>query len=65
MRKAIARVLTVLNDKRKTTSKDAVAKKKYRSKDLRMKKTRVWRRKLTKFESSRRTNKQQKKDGNF
>ena len=64
VRKAIAKVLTVINEKRITKARDD-HKKKRTPLDLRMKKTRAFRKRLTKFESTKRTLKQQKKDNNF
>lgn len=64
MRKAIAKVLTVINEGRRDK-----ARKDYKNKrtpaDLRLKKTRAFRRRLTKDEKSRRTLRQQKKEANF
>lgn len=65
MRKAIARVLTVLSEKRITQARDAHKKSKHAPKDLRMKKTRAYRRKLTAHESKKMTLRQQKKHDNF
>jgi len=65
VRKAIAKVLTVINEKRRDAAKESNKKKKYTPKDLRMKKTRAFRKKLTKHERSLRTLKQQKKANNF
>ena len=64
MRKAIAKVLTVINEKRIQKSRED-HKKKRTPLDLRMKKTRAFRKRLTKFESSRKTVRQQKKEDNF
>ena len=64
MRKAIAKVLTVINEKRRDQAR--VDHKKGRTpSDLRYKKTRAFRKRLTKFETTRRTVKQQKKEANF
>jgi large subunit ribosomal protein L35e len=64
VRKAIAKVLTVINEKRRDQ-----ARKDYKNKrtpaDLRSKGTRAFRRRLTKDERSRRTLRQQKKQDNF
>merc|ERR1712100_275720 len=65
VRKNIAKVLTVLNEKRRSAAKDAFAKKKYTPYDLRLKKTRAFRRRMTKFEQTRQTARQQKKADNF
>merc|ERR1712183_825642 len=61
VRKNIAKVLTVLNEKRRAEAKDAFAKKRYTPYDLRLKKTRAFRRRMTKFERTRTTVRQQKK----
>merc|ERR1712119_223269 len=55
VRKNIAKVLTVINEKRRAEARDAFGKKKYMPRDLRMKKTRAFRRRLTKFERTRTT----------
>ena len=65
MRKAIAKVLTVINEKRIQSARDTTKKKKYTPLDLRMKKTRAFRRRLTKDEISRKLVKTIKKEGNF
>merc|ERR1712019_19665 len=65
VRKNIAKVLTVLNEKRRSAAKDAFAKKKYTPYDLRLKKTRAFRRRMTKFEQTRQTARRQKKADNF
>ena len=64
MRKAIAKVLTVINEKRidKARSDTKKGRTPY---DLRYKKTRAFRRKLTKFELSLKTLRTQKKESNF
>lgn len=64
MRKAIARVLTVLSEKRITAARDAHKKDKHAPHDLRQKKTRAYRRKLTPFEAKKTTLRQQKKNDN-
>merc|ERR1712195_428160 len=64
VRKNIAKVLTVLNEKRRAEAIDAFAKKKYTPYDLRGKKTRAFRRKLTRFERTRVTKRAQKKADN-
>merc|ERR1712066_1082595 len=61
VRKAIAKVLTVLSEKRITAARTDSKKKRYLPKDLRMKKTRAFRRKLTPFESKRKTVRAQKR----
>lgn len=64
VRKAIAKVLTVINEKRRNKARDDT-KKRRTPLDLRMKKTRAFRKRLTKFELSRRTLRQQKREDNF
>lgn len=61
VRKDIARVLTVINLNQREAVRAFYAGKKYQPKDLRAKKTRALRRKLTKFEASQVTEKQKKK----
>lgn len=61
VRKNIARVLTVINLNQRESVRAFYAGKKYQPKDLRAKKTRALRRKLTKFEASQITEKQRKK----
>merc|ERR1740138_1784356 len=53
VRKNIAKVLTVLNEKRRADARDAFAKSKYTPYDLRAKKTRAFRRKLSRHERTR------------
>ena len=65
MRKAIARVLTVLSEKRITQARDAHKKDKHAPKDLRMRKTRAFRRRLSAHEAKKMTLRQQKKHDNF
>merc|ERR1712195_204409 len=55
VRKNIAKVLTVLNEKRRAEATAKFAKKRYTPYDLRQKKTRAFRRKMTKFEVHRTT----------
>ncbi len=64
VRKAIAKVLTVINEKRRDAARDA-SKKKRTPFDLRVRKTRAFRRRLTKHERSVRTLRQQKREDNF
>merc|ERR1712228_274584 len=64
VRKNIAKVLTVINEKRRAEARDAFGKKKYMPRDLRMKKARAFRRRLTKFERTRTTHRAQKKADN-
>lgn len=61
VRKDIARVLTVMNQQQREAVRQLYKGKKYQPKDLRAKKTRALRRALTKFEASRITEKQRKK----
>ncbi|KAG6814178.1 hypothetical protein H0H92_000854 [Tricholoma furcatifolium] len=65
VRKSIARVLTVTNQKARQNLREYYKNKKYLPLDLRVKKTRAIRRRLTKHEASLKTLKQQKKDANF
>ncbi|XP_064616657.1 large ribosomal subunit protein uL29-like [Liolophura sinensis] len=62
VRKSIARVLTVINQTQKENLRKFYRGKKYKPKDLRMKKTRAMRRALTPYERSRKTDKQAKKE---
>merc|ERR1719453_1642369 len=64
VRKNIAKVLTVISEKRRAEARDAFAKKRYTPYDLRQKKTRAFRRKMTKYERTRTTARQQKKSSN-
>ncbi|CAM9019837.1 unnamed protein product [Wickerhamomyces anomalus] len=61
VRKDIARVLTVINLNQRENVRAFYAGKKYQPKDLRAKKTRAIRRRLTKYEAKQITPKQQKK----
>ncbi|KAF8138285.1 ribosomal protein L29 [Boletus edulis] len=65
VRKSIARVLTVMNHKSRQNLREWYKNKKYLPLDLRPKKTRAIRRRLTKHEASSRTEKQHKKDIHF
>ena len=65
MRKSIAKVLTVINEKRINSAREGNKKKKYTPLDLRFKKTRAFRRRLTKYERTRKLEKTIKKEGNF
>jgi len=65
VRKSIARVLTVTNQKARQNLREYYKKKKYLPLDLRPKKTRAIRRRLTKHERSLKTLKQHKKDIHF
>merc|ERR1712134_23989 len=64
VRKNIAKVLTVLNEKRRSEAKDSMKKARYTPYDLRLKKTRAFRRRMTRNERSRTTKRQQKKADN-
>lgn len=61
VRKDIARVLTIINENQRNAVKELYKGAKYQPKDMRAKKTRALRRALTKFEASRTTEKQRKK----
>ncbi|KAJ3563274.1 hypothetical protein NP233_g9039 [Leucocoprinus birnbaumii] len=65
VRKSIARVLTVINQKARQNLREYYKDKKYKPLDLRPKKTRAIRRRLTGHEKSLKTLKQKKKDQNF
>ncbi|KDQ28966.1 hypothetical protein PLEOSDRAFT_1112019 [Pleurotus ostreatus PC15] len=65
VRKSIARVLTVINHKSRQNLREYYKDKKFLPLDLRPKKTRAIRRRLTKHEGSLKTLKQKKKDQNF
>ncbi|KAI9574856.1 ribosomal L29 protein-domain-containing protein [Boletus coccyginus] len=65
VRKSIARVLTVMNHKSRQNLREYYKNKKYLPLDLRPKKTRAIRRRLTKREASLKTEKQHKKDIHF
>jgi len=65
VRKSIARVLTVTNQKARQNLRDFYKNKKYAPLDLRPKKTRAIRRRLTKHEASLKTLKQRKKEQHF
>merc|ERR1711976_492026 len=65
VRKSIAKVLTVLNEKRRNAAKDEWKKKKYNPYDLRAKRSKHARRQLTKFQATRQTARAAKKAGNF
>merc|ERR1712184_16230 len=64
VRKNIAKVLTVLNEKARAKARDGFKKKRYTPYDLRQKETRAFRRKMTRFERTRTTKRQQKKADN-
>lgn len=65
VRKNIARVLTIINLNQRDNVKAFYAGKKYTPKDLRAKKTRAIRRRLTKFEATRTTEKAKKQKITF
>ena len=65
VRKSIARVLTVVNQNQRAVLKEAYAKKKYVPLDLRPKKTRAIRWRLTQHQASAKTVHQAKKDRAF
>ncbi|EED84673.1 60S ribosomal protein L35 [Postia placenta Mad-698-R] len=65
VRKSIARVLTVMNQKQRQNLREFYKNKKYLPLDLRPKKTRAIRRRLTPHEKSLKTLKQRKKDIHF
>ncbi|EPQ59239.1 ribosomal protein L29 [Gloeophyllum trabeum ATCC 11539] len=65
VRKSIARVLTVMNHKQRQNLREFYKNKKYLPLDLRPKRTRAIRRRLTKHEKSLKTEKQRKKDIHF
>ncbi|KAF8977321.1 60S ribosomal protein L35, partial [Entomortierella lignicola] len=65
VRKSIARVLTVITQTQRSQLRLFYQKKNFLPLDLRVKKTRAIRRRLTKHESAIKTVKQQKKDTHF
>ena len=65
MRKAIARVLTILNEKRRNEAKTAWKNKKYTPKDLRTKGTKASTTGLSAAQKKLKTVKATKKAGNF
>ncbi|AYO42777.1 60S ribosomal protein L35-3 [Malassezia restricta CBS 7877] len=65
VRKNIARVLTVINLKQRANMREFYKNKKFQPLDLRPKKTRALRRKMTKHELSQKTERQHKKDVHF
>merc|ERR1712086_722380 len=65
VRKSIARVLTVYNQKQKTEARKTYAKKKYLPLDLRAKKVRKLRRALKVEQKFAKTTKQKTKESNF
>ncbi|EYU36606.1 hypothetical protein ABFS83_14G283200 [Erythranthe nasuta] len=65
VRLSIAQVLTVISQKQKSALREVYKNKKYVPLDLRPKKTRAIRRRLTKHQASLKTEKQKKKDMYF
>merc|ERR1711990_1362898 len=65
VRKNIARVLTVINEYQKGALREHFSKSKYAPLDLRVKKTRAIRRRLSKHESQLRTPRDCKRANNF
>jgi len=65
VRKAIAKYLTVINQKNRDKVRDTLAKKNLKPLDLRGKKTRAIRKRLTKHQQQLRTLRKIKKDNNF
>ncbi|EIN10614.1 60S ribosomal protein L35 [Punctularia strigosozonata HHB-11173 SS5] len=65
VRKSIARVLTVMNAKQRQNLREFYKGKKYLPLDLRAKRTRAIRRRLTPSEKKAKTLKQKKKDTHF
>eukprot|EP00245_Coleochaete_scutata_P007904 TRINITY_DN23709_c0_g1_i1.p2 TRINITY_DN23709_c0_g1~~TRINITY_DN23709_c0_g1_i1.p2 ORF type:complete len:140 (-),score=41.56 TRINITY_DN23709_c0_g1_i1:620-991(-) len=65
VRLSIAQVLTVISQTTKANLREAYAKKKYLPLDLRPKKTRAIRRRLTKYQASLKTERQKKKEAYF
>ena len=64
VRKNIAKVLTVLSEKRIDAAKTEFKKKRYTPVDLRQKKNRAFRRRLTPFERKQRTTREKKRAAN-
>jgi large subunit ribosomal protein L35e len=65
VRKAIAKVLTVLHEKRRDAAKGEYKNKKYTPRDLRAKSSKAYRNKMTKHSQGLVTQKEAKKAGNF
>merc|ERR1712070_329999 len=65
VRKGIAKILTVINEKRRAKAKSEWTGKKYTPKDLRYKGTKAHRRGLTKHQKSLKTLRATKKANNF
>lgn len=64
-RKNIARVLTVYNQTQKQHLREEYKDKKYKPLDLRLKKTRAWRRKLTPAELAIKSKRQKSRESAF
>ncbi|KAM0684473.1 60S ribosomal protein L35 [Mitosporidium daphniae] len=65
VRKSIARVLTVIQQQQRSEMKAFYAGKKYKPLDIRPKKTRAIRRRMTKSEINKKTERQRKKAAHF
>eukprot|EP01084_Bolivina_argentea_P231439 390310_1 len=65
VRKSIARVLTVYNQQQRDALKKAYRKRAFKPIDLRVKKTRAIRRRLTVTQATKKTLRQQKRDNYF
>jgi large subunit ribosomal protein L35e len=65
IRKSIARVLTVYNQNERDALKKAYRKRSYKPLDLRVKKTRAIRRRLTPNQATKKTLRQQKREAYF
>lgn len=65
VRKNIAKYLTVLSEKRIDTARTAFKKKRYTPVDLRQKKNRAFRRRLSPFESRKETLREAKRNQNL
>ncbi|XP_024369706.1 large ribosomal subunit protein uL29 [Physcomitrium patens] len=65
VRLSIAQVLTVISQTQKASLREAYSKKKFLPIDLRPKKTRAIRRRLTKHQASMKTERQEKKEAYF
>jgi len=65
LRKSVARVLTIVNQKQRQQLRLFYRKKKYMPLDLRPKQTRAIRRRLSKHEATRMTERQKKRSTHF
>jgi len=65
VRKSVARVLTVISQSQRSALREAYKGKKYLPMDLRTKKTRAIRRRLTPYQKNKQTQKAQKKAAAF